>query len=32
MQTDELIFMEVELELTQKGYDTLEFLDLKLEF
>lgn len=32
MRTDELIFMEVELELTQKGYDTLEFLDLKLEF
>lgn len=32
MQTDELIFMEIELELTQKGYDSLEFLDLKLEF
>lgn len=31
MQTDELIFMEIELELTQKGYDTLEFLDLRLE-
>jgi hypothetical protein len=32
MQTDELIFMEIELELTQKGYDSLEFLDLQLEF
>lgn len=32
MQTDELIFLEIELELTDKGYESLEELGLRVEF